>query len=169
MSISSLLNETHDPSLTSWVSSANSQDSDFPIQNLPFAVFKANGKDEVFRDAFRLGTSNLQVRKKSENLHLFLIKFPVKHSRRGKKKIPSFFRSSPFRFQRSLSPGGQLRDSKASTSTSTKGNFGRKETAGISISTSFLTTSLFWQEWPPLPKRVPGSTSFRPKLYENKM
>jgi fumarylacetoacetase len=55
MSISSLLNETHDPSLTSWVSSANSQDSDFPIQNLPFAVFKANGKDEVFRGGVAIG------------------------------------------------------------------------------------------------------------------
>ena len=34
------LDETHDPDLTSWVESANSPDTDFPIQNLPFCVFR---------------------------------------------------------------------------------------------------------------------------------
>jgi len=34
-----ILNETHDPSLQSWVKSANDPESDFPIQNLPFAIF----------------------------------------------------------------------------------------------------------------------------------
>ncbi len=34
------LNETHNPSLKSWVLSANMKDCDFPIQNLPFGVFK---------------------------------------------------------------------------------------------------------------------------------
>ncbi|MGB0630185.1 MAG: fumarylacetoacetase [Alphaproteobacteria bacterium] len=33
------LNETHDPSLTSWVDSANEADGDFPVQNLPFGVY----------------------------------------------------------------------------------------------------------------------------------
>jgi fumarylacetoacetase len=32
------LDETHDPKAQSWVESANSSDSDFPIQNLPFGV-----------------------------------------------------------------------------------------------------------------------------------
>lgn len=32
-------NETHNPELTSWVASANKPDTDFPIQNLPFAIF----------------------------------------------------------------------------------------------------------------------------------
>jgi len=35
-----VLDETHDPSARSWVESANSPDSDFPIQNLPFGVFR---------------------------------------------------------------------------------------------------------------------------------
>jgi len=35
-----LLNETHDPALRSWVDSANDERSDFPIQNLPFGVFR---------------------------------------------------------------------------------------------------------------------------------
>ncbi|HZT50495.1 MAG TPA: fumarylacetoacetate hydrolase family protein, partial [Stellaceae bacterium] len=34
------LNETHDPKRQSWVASANTADTDFPIQNLPFGVFR---------------------------------------------------------------------------------------------------------------------------------
>src|SRR5436305_5216748 len=40
------LNATHDPSLTSWVASANAPDCDFPIQNLPFGVFSRKGETE---------------------------------------------------------------------------------------------------------------------------
>ena len=34
-------NETHDPSLRSWIASANEPGTDFPIQNLPFGVFRS--------------------------------------------------------------------------------------------------------------------------------
>jgi fumarylacetoacetase len=34
------VNETHDPGLRSWVQSANTPGCDFPIQNLPFGVFR---------------------------------------------------------------------------------------------------------------------------------
>lgn len=34
------LNDTHDPARRSWVRSANHPDTDFPIQNLPFGVFR---------------------------------------------------------------------------------------------------------------------------------
>lgn len=41
------LNETHDPSRRSWVESANTPDTDFPIQNLPLGVFTLrNGSSE---------------------------------------------------------------------------------------------------------------------------
>ncbi|HEY3133968.1 MAG TPA: fumarylacetoacetase [Gemmatimonadaceae bacterium] len=40
------MNETHDPSLTSWIESANAPDTDFPIQNLPFGVFSRKGDAE---------------------------------------------------------------------------------------------------------------------------
>ena len=40
------MNETHEPSLTSWIESANSPDTDFPIQNLPFGVFSRKGDAE---------------------------------------------------------------------------------------------------------------------------
>ena len=39
------LNETHDPALRSFVASANEPGTDFPIQNLPFGVFR-RGDDE---------------------------------------------------------------------------------------------------------------------------
>lgn len=34
------IDHTHDPGLKSWIESANDSSSDFPIQNLPFCVFK---------------------------------------------------------------------------------------------------------------------------------
>ncbi|HVB33563.1 MAG TPA: fumarylacetoacetase [Patescibacteria group bacterium] len=37
------LNETHDPAVRSWVPAANQEDGDFPIQNLPFGVFRQEG------------------------------------------------------------------------------------------------------------------------------
>ena len=41
------LNETHDPSLVSWVASANEAGTDFPIQNLPFGVFRRKGTSDA--------------------------------------------------------------------------------------------------------------------------
>ncbi len=38
------LDHTHDPQLTSWVASANAPDTDFPIQNLPFGIFRRAGE-----------------------------------------------------------------------------------------------------------------------------
>jgi len=38
------INATHDPSLKSWVASANDADTDFPIQNLPHGVFSRPGE-----------------------------------------------------------------------------------------------------------------------------
>jgi fumarylacetoacetase len=39
------VNPTHDPKLQSWVESANDPATDFPVQNLPFGVFRT-GKEE---------------------------------------------------------------------------------------------------------------------------
>lgn len=51
----SMLNETHDPSLRSWVVSANAPDGDFPIQNLPFAVFRRRGSEASYRGGVAIG------------------------------------------------------------------------------------------------------------------
>jgi fumarylacetoacetase len=55
-----MINETHDINLTSWVSSANS-DSDFPIQNLPFAIFKRKGQEEALRGGVAIGNQVLDL------------------------------------------------------------------------------------------------------------
>ena len=49
------LNETHDPALRSWVESANAADTEFPIQNLPLAVFRRRGANEAFRGGVAIG------------------------------------------------------------------------------------------------------------------
>ncbi len=49
------LDETHDPSLRSWVGSANEPASDFPIQNLPFAVFRRRDSGERWRGGVAIG------------------------------------------------------------------------------------------------------------------
>lgn len=56
------LNETHDPQLRSWVTSANLPDSDFPIQNLPFAIFRkrrdvASETTHSTTNPFRIGVA----------------------------------------------------------------------------------------------------------------
>lgn len=54
------LNETHDPGLESWVESANETDCSFPIQNLPYAVFKPAGGDE-YRPGVAIGRQILDL------------------------------------------------------------------------------------------------------------
>ena len=50
-----LLNFTHDPAARSWLVSANAPGGDFPIQNLPFAVFARQGSDEPLRGGVAIG------------------------------------------------------------------------------------------------------------------
>src|SRR6202453_505108 len=38
---------THDPNLTSWVGSAYHPETDFPIQNLPYASFRKGGEERI--------------------------------------------------------------------------------------------------------------------------
>jgi fumarylacetoacetase len=38
------LNATHDPARRSWIESANAPGTDFPIQNLPFGLFRTRGR-----------------------------------------------------------------------------------------------------------------------------
>jgi fumarylacetoacetase len=54
-------NETHDPDLVSWVDSANTGDSDFPIQNLPFAVFRRRDAHEPYRVGVAIGDQILDI------------------------------------------------------------------------------------------------------------
>ena len=56
------LNETHDQTLTSWVTSANVQNAEYPIQNLPFAVFKEKGSNQTFRGGVAIGDQVLDLK-----------------------------------------------------------------------------------------------------------
>src|SRR3954469_14481690 len=49
------LDQTHSPTARSWLTSANSGTTDFPIQNLPFAAFRRAGSTEAFRGGVAIG------------------------------------------------------------------------------------------------------------------
>ena len=49
------LDETHDPSFTSRGASAHTPGTDFPIQNLPFCVFRPRGSAQAFRGGVAIG------------------------------------------------------------------------------------------------------------------
>jgi fumarylacetoacetase len=55
------INETHDPALRSWIASANQPDTDFPIQNLPFAVFRRLHSGEAFSCGVAIGDQILDL------------------------------------------------------------------------------------------------------------
>jgi fumarylacetoacetase len=59
------LNETHDAGLRSWVASANTGASDFPIQNLPYAVFRRAGSQEAWRGGVAIGDQVLDLARAS--------------------------------------------------------------------------------------------------------
>ena len=56
-----LLDETHDPARQSWVESANTADTDFPIQNLPLGVFRRAGSSEPLRAGVAIGDQVLDL------------------------------------------------------------------------------------------------------------
>ena len=55
------LDGTHAPELRSWVESANDAATDFPIQNLPFGVFRRAGSHEAFRVGVAIGDQILDL------------------------------------------------------------------------------------------------------------
>ncbi len=56
-----MLNDTHLPDLRSWIESANDGRTDFPVQNLPYGVFRRRGSDEAWRVGVAIGTMILDV------------------------------------------------------------------------------------------------------------
>ena len=54
------IDETHDASLTSWVGSARGH-TDFPIQNLPFGLFRRQGTAESWRGGVAIGEEILDL------------------------------------------------------------------------------------------------------------
>ncbi|MDZ8053917.1 MAG: fumarylacetoacetase [Aulosira sp. ZfuVER01] len=60
------IDATHDPNLRSWVESANQEDADFPIQNLPFGVFRIQGSAEPPRIGVAIGDKILDLARCSQ-------------------------------------------------------------------------------------------------------
>ena len=56
------LNETHDPSHSSWLEAANRPGTDFPLQNLPFGVFRRAGSNEAWRGGVAIGDQIVDLR-----------------------------------------------------------------------------------------------------------
>lgn len=58
------IDETHAPGLRSWVSAANAEETDFPIQNLPFGRFRLPGeRGGPWRVGVAIGDQVLDVRR----------------------------------------------------------------------------------------------------------
>jgi fumarylacetoacetase len=55
------VNDTHDPRLTTWVDSALDPATEFPIQNLPFGVFRRAGTEEPPRVGVAIGSDILDL------------------------------------------------------------------------------------------------------------
>ena len=55
------LDHTHDADARSWLDAANLAGSDFPIQNLPYAVFRRTGGTEPFRGGVAIGDQVLDL------------------------------------------------------------------------------------------------------------
>jgi len=55
------LDHTHDPAVRSWLDSANVVGTDFPIQNLPFSVFRRRGMQESYRGGVAIGDQILDL------------------------------------------------------------------------------------------------------------
>jgi fumarylacetoacetase len=55
------VNATHDPKLKSWVESANDPACDFPVQNLPFGIFRRKGGKERPRGGVAIGDQILDL------------------------------------------------------------------------------------------------------------
>jgi fumarylacetoacetase len=60
------IDHTHDVSATSWVVSANLPDIEFPIQNLPFSVFRVRNAHQQFRGGVAIGDRILDLAALSE-------------------------------------------------------------------------------------------------------
>ena len=56
-----LTDPTLDPSLQSWVDSANDGTGDFPIQNLPFGMFRRRGTEQAPRAGVAIGDQVLDI------------------------------------------------------------------------------------------------------------
>jgi len=64
------LDETHDPQRKSWITSANAPDTPFPVQNLPFGVFRRKSGSDAPRGCVAIGNQLLDLAPAARTLGL---------------------------------------------------------------------------------------------------
>ena len=64
--MTTMLDDTHDPALRSWVPSAHVAGTDFPIQNLPFGRFRRAGGLQPWRIGVAIGEQVLDLAQVAE-------------------------------------------------------------------------------------------------------
>lgn len=65
--MNTMIDFTHDPAARSWLASAHQAGGDFPIQNLPFAVFRVQGSSEPFRVGVAIGDQVIDLARLSRS------------------------------------------------------------------------------------------------------
>jgi fumarylacetoacetase len=60
--MNSSIDKTHDPKLKSWVTSANTPKTEFPVQNLPFGIFRHRGDSGAGRIGVAIGDRIFDVK-----------------------------------------------------------------------------------------------------------
>jgi fumarylacetoacetase len=76
--IAARIDDTHDPRLRSWVASANSASTDFPIQNLPFGVFRRRSVAQPPHVGVAIGDAILDLPRCSERGMLDMLSEPLR-------------------------------------------------------------------------------------------
>ena len=61
-----LTDHTHDPDAKSWVASANAAETEFPIQNLPYGLFRRAGSQQDWRVGVAIGTQILDLKQAAQ-------------------------------------------------------------------------------------------------------
>ncbi|WP_397532328.1 fumarylacetoacetase [Roseateles sp.] len=61
-----LTDHTHDPEAQSWVPSANAADADFPLQNLPYGLFRRAGSQQDWRVGVAIGDQILDLKRAAQ-------------------------------------------------------------------------------------------------------
>jgi fumarylacetoacetase len=73
-----VIDDTHDPKRRSWVESANSPSTDFPIQNLPYGIFRRRHAGERPRVGVAIGDQIVDLARCSELRRLDALSEPLR-------------------------------------------------------------------------------------------
>ena len=96
-----MIDATHDPELKSWVESANTPDTDFPIQNLPYGRFRKKG-EEAARLGVAIGDQVLDITS-TFGIHS-IVEMPAAARTQLRRQISNFLTTRTTDCERHLTP-----------------------------------------------------------------